>query len=211
MLRETLLVAVAWTTRSLRIPPRVRTVMGASYSGADGDVSSALRGVGSDALLREVARRGLDASDAPGGGGDGDAQRAAKRPRQSHVVGELRPEGADSGARSAELGAALSAVGCDVADLCAGPPLKAYNTYVRPRDKGDGGQTAANAAHQIAFLQRHELARRVRYRDRSPPRLLSLSRHARESVGGARAERGLGGQGPRGRGPRAAQRHDRPG
>jgi len=166
MLRETLLVAVAWTTRSLRIPPRVRTVMGASYSGADGDVSSALRGVGSDALLREVARRGLDASDAPGGGGgggDGDAQRAAKRPRQSHVVGELRPEGADSVARSAELGAALSAVGCDVADLCAGPPLKAYNTYVRPRDKGDGGQTAANAAHQIAFLQRHELARRVRY------------------------------------------------
>ncbi|KAH8059761.1 hypothetical protein JL721_9179 [Aureococcus anophagefferens] len=40
------------------------------------------------------------------------------------------------------------------------PPLKAYHTYCRPRSGGDASQSAENAAHQIAFLQRHELARR---------------------------------------------------
>ena len=164
-MRRTLLAAVTLSARCLvrQVVPRCNRRMGARLSHASGgggasraDVLDALRSVDSEALLAEVSRRGLGAED---GGGEGNPGRGSKRPRQEHVVGELRPRDEGSDAREAELRSALATVGVAWADLCGGPPLKAYHSYVRPRE-GGGSQSAANAAHQIAFLQRHELARR---------------------------------------------------
>ena len=125
--------------------------MGASASSEpSGDV---LRGVDSAALLAEVSRRGLGVEDAA------PLEPPQKRARQSHVVGELRAADEFSEGRAKALGEALSALGVDAADLKGGPPLKAYHSYIRPRAKGDGQQSVENAAHQIAFLQRHELTR----------------------------------------------------
>ena len=57
---------------------------------------------------------------------------------------------------------ALDTIGVDADSIEGGPPKKAFQTYVRPRAKDNAvGQTPENAAHQIAFLQRHELARRA--------------------------------------------------
>jgi len=154
-MRTILAAALSWSSARSLVAPRtplrrVASSMGGTSSRAD--VLDALRSVDSEALLNEVARRGLDAGDASAPG--------AKRPRQEHVVGELRAKDESSDAREAELRAALGRVGVDWADLAGGPPLKAYHTYCRPRSGGDASQSAENAAHQIAFLQRHELARR---------------------------------------------------
>ena len=154
-MRTILAAALSWSSARSLVAPRaplrrVASSMGGTSSRAD--VLDALRSVDSEALLNEVARRGLDAGDASAPG--------AKRPRQEHVVGELRAKDESSDAREAELRAALGRVGVDYADLAGGPPLKAYHTYCRPRSGGDASQSAENAAHQIAFLQRHELARR---------------------------------------------------
>lgn len=110
-------------------------------------IEEAVRSADSALLLRELARRGV--------GTDPDATR-----RQSHVVGSLRPKNDESDARSTALDAALLALG-EPGPLFEGPPLKAYNTFVRPRDRN--AQTVENAAHQIAFLQRHERSRRATY------------------------------------------------
>ncbi|KAJ8614619.1 hypothetical protein CTAYLR_008991 [Chrysophaeum taylorii] len=108
-----------------------------------------VRSVDSGTLMRELARRGIDVGN------------EATKPRQSHEVGSLRPKTAESDARAAALDAALERLGvAGGAALLEGPPLKSYNSWVRPRDGGGGQQTTENAAHQIAFLQRHELARR---------------------------------------------------
>jgi tRNA G18 (ribose-2'-O)-methylase SpoU len=113
------------------------------------DALDALRAVDSAQLLAEVARRNLDASD-------------AAPPKSSHHVGAQRDKAADSDRREAELRDALQTLGVDADAIEGGPPKKAFQTYLRPRDKDNAvGQTPQNAAHQIAFLQRHELARRA--------------------------------------------------
>lgn len=146
-----------------------------------GHTDDLLRTVDSRALLRELARRGIqvDAEATlrpPMGDADSD------KPRQSHVVGDLRPKDATSDDRAAALDVALKAIGIAQggAALLAGPPLKAYNAFVRPRDPSTlatqsvevrqsldfGFMTTCrqqNAAHQIGFLQRHELTRRETY------------------------------------------------
>ena len=94
-----------------------------------------VRSVDSETLLKELERRG-----------------------NSHTIGNLRPEADDAPERRAELDTALKNLDVDPAALM-GPPLKAYNTYIRPRTKSTQ-QTASNAAQQIAFLHRHELSRR---------------------------------------------------
>ena len=115
------------------------------------DALDALRAVDSAQLLAEVARRNLDVSDA-----------REEKKKSSHVVGSLRDKAADSDQREVELRAALQKLGVDADSIEGGPPKKAFQTYVRPRAKDNAvGQTPENAAHQIAFLQRHELARRA--------------------------------------------------
>lgn len=110
-----------------------------------------VRSVDSATLLAELSRRGIEVPDG----------HATKKPRsQSHVVGSLRPKDALSDERALALDAALEAVGVKASELLAGPPLKAYNSFVRPREGSAGAQTVENAAHQIGFLQRHELTRR---------------------------------------------------
>ena len=124
-----------------------------STTTANDDALDALRAVDSAQLLAEVARRNLDVSDA--------APEPEKK-KSSHVVGSLRDKAADSDQREVELRAALQKLGVDADSIEGGPPKKAFQTYVRPRAKDNAvGQTPENAAHQIAFLQRHELARRA--------------------------------------------------
>ena len=114
------------------------------------DALDALRAVDSAQLLAEVKRRNLDASD------------AREEKKSSHVVGSLRDKAADSDKREKELREALTKLGVDADRIEGGPPKKAFQTYIRPRAKDNAvGQTPENAAHQIAFLQRHELARRA--------------------------------------------------
>jgi len=109
-----------------------------------------VRSVDSEILLNELARRGISFS--------GDEDFGIKR-KSTHIVGSLREMSADGVKRKEELDAALLALGTDSSELVAGPPLKAYNTYLRPRSRSQT-QTVENAAHQIAFLNRHEKARR---------------------------------------------------
>ena len=61
-----------------------------------------------------------------------------------------------------ELREALK-LGVDADSIEGGPPKKAFQTYLCETAREDNavGQTPENAAHQIAFLQRHELARRA--------------------------------------------------
>jgi len=118
------------------------------------DVVDAVRAASSAALLAELARRGVDVSTT-----DAVAPRGS-----SHVVGALRPKDALSDERAAQLDAALAKIGVDAENLLSGPPLKAYNSFVRPRDpEAPASKTlsAENAAHQIGFLQRHEATRRA--------------------------------------------------
>ena len=123
------------------------------------DALDALRAVDSAQLLAEVKRRNLDASD------------AREEKKSSHVVGSLRDKAADSDKREAELREALKKLGVDADSIEGGPPKKAFQTYVRPRAKDNAvGQTPENAAHQIAFLQRHELARRATHLRNTDPR-----------------------------------------
>ncbi|KAJ1460349.1 Alpha/beta knot methyltransferase [Pelagophyceae sp. CCMP2097] len=122
-----------------------------------------LRAADSAALVKELERRGIfvdeDASSLDGGD---DA--APAKPKSSHVVGQLRPKDDLSDARQIDIDAALKRLGVvnGGKDLLPGPPFKAYNTFIRPRKPENGvkPQTVENAAHQIAFLNRHELARR---------------------------------------------------
>ena len=121
-----------------------------STTATNDDALDALRAVDSAQLLAEVARRNLDVSD------------AREEKKSSHVVGSLRDKAADSDQREVELRAALTKLGVDADSIEGGPPKKAFQTYIRPRAKDNAvGQTPENAAHQIAFLQRHELARRA--------------------------------------------------
>ena len=121
-----------------------------STTATNDDALDALRAVDSAQLLAEVKRRNLDASD------------AREEKKSSHVVGSLRDKAADSDKREKELREALQKLGVDADSIEGGPPKKAFQTYVRPRAKDNAvGQTPENAAHQIAFLQRHELARRA--------------------------------------------------
>ena len=115
------------------------------------DVDDLVRAVDSETLLRELERRGIRAFE------------EKQQKSSSHSVGDLRPLDAFSLERQTELDANLVALGLDPLSLAGGPPLKAYNTYVRPRSskiEGQRQQSAQNCAQQIAFLQRHEMTRR---------------------------------------------------
>lgn len=69
-------------------------------------------------------------------------------------------------ARAAAVDAELAKLGIETsADIAPGPPRKAYDSFARPRDGEECDDTfiakkAPLMAQQIAFLHRHELARR---------------------------------------------------
>ena len=149
--RTVLALASAHALQPTRPTRRMGQTASSLFSTAtNDDALDALRAVDSAQLLAEVKRRNLDASD------------AREEKKSSHVVGSLRDKAADSDKREAELREALQKLGVDADSIEGGPPKKAFQTYIRPRAKENAvGQTPENAAHQIAFLQRHELARRA--------------------------------------------------
>ncbi len=89
----------------------------------------------------------------------------ARRSVGSHIVNTaVRPRHAE---RADALDAELSKLGITAPgdELAAGPPRKAYDTFARPREDEpcDSAYIARKAplmAQQVAFLHRHELARR---------------------------------------------------
>lgn len=113
------------------------------------DTDDLLRTVDSRALLRELARRGIEVDTEATSHPTGDVD--DHKPRQSHVVGDLRPKDSSSDQRSAALDLALQAIGIahGGASLLAGPPLKAYNAFVRPRDPSAAATQSVEVCHSL--------------------------------------------------------------